>query len=104
MPTVTDDADDWADRIAHAADRMGLEGKGRERYIDEHMTAGGYKRVTTYERDSGDDGDGDGGNDADFGTRYGRKAQGKPGADDKSRGRGKPAGKPRNGGGDWYNE
>lgn len=54
---MADDQDDFYDSVAAMAERMGLKGKERERYIHEHMTRSGYRAVPTYVLDEGDEED-----------------------------------------------
>jgi hypothetical protein len=50
MPFNRDDEDDdLFDAVSAMADRMGLQGKERAAYIDDHMTQGGYGRVQSRE-------------------------------------------------------
>jgi hypothetical protein len=63
-----DDDDDFFDSVSSMADRLKLKGRDRSRYIDEHMTGAGYKRVQTkesYQRPEKDDDD-----DEDGGRRF----------------------------------
>jgi hypothetical protein len=43
------------------ADRIGLKGSDRTKYIHEHMTRGGYRAVPQYVKDEDGDGDDDSG-------------------------------------------
>jgi len=56
---MADKDDDFPDAVADMADRLGLEGKDRSRYIHEHMTRGGYKAVPNYVKKDKDDDDDD---------------------------------------------
>jgi len=42
--------DSLFDDVSAMADRIGLSGKDKERYIHEHMTRGGYRAVPSYVR------------------------------------------------------
>lgn len=45
---MADQDDDLYDAVNGMADRMGLEGEERQRYIHEHMTKGGYDAIPQY--------------------------------------------------------
>lgn len=49
--------DDDHKSVAALADRLGLTGKDRERYIHQHMTGFGYKSKRTYVASDDDDDD-----------------------------------------------
>jgi hypothetical protein len=55
-----DDDDDLQEQVEHMADRLGLKGSDRQKYVHDHMTRGGYRAVPTYvPRDDKDDDDDD---------------------------------------------
>jgi hypothetical protein len=47
--------DSLFDDVSAMADRIGLKGQDRSRYIHEHMTRSGYKAVPNYVRDEGEE-------------------------------------------------
>jgi hypothetical protein len=65
MPRDEDD-DDFFDVVSATADRLKLKGRDRSKYIDDHMTGAGYRRIQSKEsyqrpeRDDDDDDDGGG--------------------------------------------
>jgi hypothetical protein len=103
------DQDEFPATVEAMADRLGLKGEGRARYIDDHMTGAGYQRVTSYAPggDDDDDDDGDGGGKS-FGSRYGGGQRGdKNGGrkrDGKRAGRGGGSSSRRGGNSSWYDE
>jgi hypothetical protein len=61
-----DDEDDTFERVSDLAERLGLKGKDRDRYIHNHMEDMGYARVTSkesYQKKRDDDDDKEGRND-----------------------------------------
>jgi hypothetical protein len=56
---VADKDDDLHDVVSGLADRYKLKGKDRDKFIHEHMTAGGYRAVPNYVRADDDDDDDD---------------------------------------------
>jgi hypothetical protein len=56
---VADKEDDLFDRVSDMADRLGLEGSERKRYVHGSMTRGGYKAVPQYVKADTDDDDDD---------------------------------------------
>lgn len=57
---MVDKDDSLYDDVAAMADRIGLTGSDRTRYIHNHMTRSGYKAVPQYVRSNDDDDDDDG--------------------------------------------
>ena len=43
-----DQSDDFYDAVLSMADRMGLEGEDRAKYVHEHMTRAGYDAIPQY--------------------------------------------------------
>jgi hypothetical protein len=83
MPHVDDD-DDTFDRVSDLADRLGLKGKDRDRYIHNHMEDMGYGRVTTkesYQKKHDDDDEKEGRQD-----RYLGRSRRSSGGNSRSRG------------------
>lgn len=78
MANSRDDDDDLLDQVNALADRYGLKGSERRKFIHGHMTRGGYRAEPTYVRDAQDDDDDD---DDEFFTRRRR-----PNRDDDGRG------------------
>jgi hypothetical protein len=58
---VAENNDDMHERVSEMADRLGLKGQERRKYVHEHMTRGGYRMEPTYVPADGDDDDDDGG-------------------------------------------
>jgi hypothetical protein len=59
-----EDDDDLFDVVSDMADRIGMKGRERRDYIDEHMRRAGYRPVQTresYARQEGEDNDDGGG-------------------------------------------
>jgi hypothetical protein len=56
-----DEEDDLYDTVVRMADRMGLKGPKRRKYIDDHMTQGGYEQDEPTYRKAQDDEDDEGG-------------------------------------------
>ena len=57
MPN-NDKEDDLYESVSRMAERLGLKGSEKGKYIHEHMTRGGYKAVPNYVlADDGDDDD-----------------------------------------------
>jgi hypothetical protein len=52
-----DENDDYG-TVAAMADRLGLKGKERNKYIHDHMTGFGYRMVPSYVKDDDDDQEG----------------------------------------------
>lgn len=89
MPRINDDDDDTFEAVSDMADRMGLKGEKRSRYIHDHMTNAGYRRVVSkdsYRKVSGndDDDDDDGGSSRWFGSGGSRRRGGGRQRDDDS--------------------
>ena len=67
-----EEEDPTFDEVSGMADRLGLQGKARAAYIDDHMTGLGYEAIQSREsyvrpkRNDGDGGQGQG-----FGQRWG---------------------------------
>lgn len=57
----TNDSDQDYESVSKMADRMGLKGRDREKYVHEHMTSLGYSSRRSYytPEDEDDDGDND---------------------------------------------
>jgi hypothetical protein len=92
------DDDDLFDSVSAMADRIGLSGREKSRYIHEHMTRGGYRAVPSYVRDEGEDDDDDDGSSTFFGGRRRR-----PTRDQESGGHGSGTRRRRsNDDEDWY--
>lgn len=53
---MADRDDNFLDRVAELADEIGLTGRDKEEYIGRHAKAKGYRGVTNWVKDSGDDG------------------------------------------------
>lgn len=100
--------DEFPANVEAMADRLGLKGKGRAQYIDDHMTGAGYKRVTSYAPGGDDDDDDEDGEDTSFSGRYGGGKKDDAGAKNgRTRGARKPAagsGRRRGGNTSWYDE
>ena len=45
---MADNDDDFYDAVQAMADRLGLDGEDRAKYVHEHMTRGGYDAVPQY--------------------------------------------------------
>lgn len=45
---MADENDDFYDAVLNMADRMGLEGEDRAKYVHEHMTRAGYDAIPQY--------------------------------------------------------
>lgn len=101
---MTDKDDDLFERVADMANRIGLKGNDRRKYIHDHMTRGGYRMEPSYVPD-------DSGNDEDdeedapfFSSRRNRSSR----DDDNRRGgqrhanRSRQQERGRQGGDDWY--
>lgn len=56
---VDKEDDSLFDDVSSMADRIGLKGQDRQRYIHEHMTRSGYRAVPNYVRDEGEDEEGE---------------------------------------------
>lgn len=54
---MADDTDDLFDSVNAMAERIGLKGKDKERYVHEHMTRSGYRAVPQYVLDDTEDED-----------------------------------------------
>lgn len=72
MPFTRDEEEDATfDEVSSMAERLGLKGKDRARYIDDHMIGLGYEPIQSREsyvrRQQQDDEGGDGG----YGSRWG---------------------------------
>lgn len=91
-----EDEDDLQEQVEAMADRLGLKGRDRTRYVHEHMTRGGYRAVPQYVRGDDDDDDDD---DAFFGRSRRRRTRD---SDDDSRGRSRRSRSRDNDGDDWY--
>lgn len=61
MPKTEEAKDDFFDQVMGMADKIGLTGKDKQRYVHEHMTRSGYDMVPSYVKSSegGDDDDSD---------------------------------------------
>jgi hypothetical protein len=72
---VADKDDDLYDTVSNMADRIGLKGGEKTKYVHDHMTRGGYKAVPQYvpADDKDDDEDDD---DTPFFGRKRRKPRG----------------------------
>lgn len=89
MPRNFDDDDDTFEAVSNLADRMGLKGERRTRYIHDHMTQAGYRRVVSkdsYRKGSKDDDDDDDNNTSSrwFGGGGSRRGGGSRSRDDDS--------------------
>ena len=85
-----DKEDDFFDQVSAMAERLGLKGDKRKRYIHDHMTQAGYDWEPSYfKADRGDD---DGDSFSPFGSRggsgagSGRRRTSRRNDDDDSRG------------------
>lgn len=56
------DKDDFLDTVVNMAERLGLEGDDRGKYVHEHMTRAGYRMVPSYVKED----EGDSGNEGGF--------------------------------------
>lgn len=56
---MADNDDDLHDKVTEMADRMGLKGNERRKYVHDHMTRSGYRMEPTYVPDDDRDGDDD---------------------------------------------
>lgn len=65
---MADDDDDFHGSVTSMADRLGLKGNDRRKYVHEHMTRGGYRMEPTYVPDDTRDDD----DDDDDGPFFGR--------------------------------
>lgn len=91
--------DSLFDDVSNMADRIGLKGKDKERYIHEHMTRGGYDAVPSYVRREDDDESEEDGGSGFFGSSgRGRGSQRREREDDRG-GRRPPR---RSSDDDWY--
>lgn len=91
------DDDDLFDSVSAMAERIGLKGSEKTRYVHEHMTRGGYRAVPSYVRAEDEDEDED-----DSGTFFGGKRR-RPVRDQESGGRGTGTRRRRaNDDEDWY--
>lgn len=78
---MADKDDDLLDSVSAMADRMGLTGRERSRYIHEHMTRSGFKAVPQYVKAEDDE-------DEDKGSGFfGGSSRRRPSRDDGSRSR-----------------
>lgn len=82
------DDDDLFESVSAMADRIGLTGREKTRYVHEHMTRGGYRAVPSYIPADDNDDDDDGNDDSGFfgGRSSGRRRR--PVRDQESGGRG----------------
>jgi hypothetical protein len=72
---VADKDDDLFESVSAMADRIGLKGSDKTKYVHDHMTRGGYKAIPQYvPADDKDDDDDD--DDQPFFTRKRRKPRG----------------------------
>jgi hypothetical protein len=72
---VADKDDDLFESVSAMADRIGLKGQEKTKYVHDHMTRGGYKAIPQYvPADDKDDDDDD--DDTPFFTRKRRKPRG----------------------------
>lgn len=82
---VDKDDDDLFDSVSAMADRIGLKGREKSRYVHEHMTRGGYRAVPSYVPADDEDDDEDDDNGGFFGGRGRRR---RPSRDQESGGHG----------------
>jgi hypothetical protein len=75
--------DSLFDDVSAMAERIGLKGRDKERYIHEHMTRGGYRAVPSYVRDEEEEEEDEGHGSGFFGSGSQRRRQ-RP--DDRDRG------------------
>jgi hypothetical protein len=101
---MADKDDDLHDRVLDMADRLGLKGNDRRKYVHEHMTRGGYRMEPTYVPADDDDDDQD--DDPFFGKPKSHRRSRDDDDDDRGgRSRGRERGRERRRGGgsdDWY--
>lgn len=90
---MTDKDDDLHEQVLRMADRLGLEGNDRRKYVHDHMTRAGYRMEPNYV--PGDDNDDDDEDDAFFSRRR-RRPSGRD-SDERSRTR-----RPRREDDSWY--
>jgi hypothetical protein len=93
---MADENDGDFEAVSGMADRLGLKGRERNKYIDQHMTGLGYRMQPTYV--PADDEDDDDGDDRFFGSR--RRRARDDDDDDRSTRRNR-GNRPR--GDSWYN-
>ena len=93
---MADNDDDFHDTVNAMADRLGLKGDRRRKYVHEHMTGAGYKMVPNYVPDDEDDDDDD--DDSGFGLGKRRKSNRRRDDDDDERPRRRSKGNADN----WY--
>lgn len=90
--------DTLLDDVTAMAERIGLTGQERTRYIHEHMTRSGYRAVPTYVR--GEDGE-DETEDDSGGGFFGNSSR-RPSRDQRDQRGGRRPQQRRRGGDDWY--
>lgn len=66
---MSDKDDDMHDRVLEMADRLGLKGNDRRKYVHDHMTRAGYRMEPTYVPGGDDSDDDDDGPDDPFFSR-----------------------------------
>lgn len=103
---MADQDDTFHDDVLRMADRLGLKGDRRRKYVHEHMTSGGYRMEPTYVPDDSGDDDDDDDKDSGFGLGRSRsRSRGRSSRDDDDgdSGRSGRSGKSGRGGADnWY--
>jgi hypothetical protein len=93
---MTDQDDDLFDSVTAMAERIGLSGKDKDRYVHEHMTRGGYRAIPQYVKDDEQDEQDDRGSGF-FGSRRTRPNRDRDQDQDRGRGSGR-----RTRDDDWY--
>jgi hypothetical protein len=79
---MADQDDDLHDSVTAMADRLGLKGNDRRRYVHEHMTRSGYRMEPTYVPDTDTDDDDDDDGSPFFGKSRSRSSSRSRGRDD----------------------
>jgi hypothetical protein len=98
---MADQDDDFHDRVLEMADRIGLKGNDRRKYVHDHMTRGGYRMEPTYvpDDDGSDDDDDD---DTPFFGKSKRRSSSRSRSRDDDDDRPRSRRKQRGGADDWY--
>jgi hypothetical protein len=100
---MADKDDTFHDDVLAMADRLGLKGDRRRKYVHEHMTGAGYRMEPTYVPDDSDDDDDDKDSGFGLGRRRSRGGRSRDDGDDDDRGGRRSRGSKSGGGSDnWY--
>jgi hypothetical protein len=73
VSVVADSDDEFFGAVNNMADRLGLEGEDRAKYVHEHMTRGGYDAVPQYVKREPEPTEEEGGGWSPFGKRQQRQ-------------------------------